>query len=165
MVTNSIFDEPPSTLVGPRLFASQNRVWQAIAGHGMDLKKIPAMEFVLLCIIANHGSEGIIQPELVRLSKQDKRSVPKRTDNLARNGYINKTPFQSRKYYTSLCVHKRSVKQDNVLFKPHTIDEVFGEDHFILSGFIYLLHNLLVETGGVIPSREVRVRLVIHLSV
>jgi hypothetical protein len=37
------FDQPPSDIVGPRLFASQDRIWQAIAGHGKDLKRVPAM--------------------------------------------------------------------------------------------------------------------------
>jgi len=160
MVQASIFDEPPSSLTMPRLFASQNRIWQAVAGHSMDLSRIPAMEFVLLCIIATHRSDGISQPDLIRLSGQDKRSVPKRTDSLAQKGYIEKKPCQNGRLHTSLCVHKKCAKDDSGLFMERTIDEVFGQKRFIVAGFIYLLHKLLVEAGGVVPVRELRKRLV-----
>jgi hypothetical protein len=160
MIQESIFDEPPSSLTVPRLFASQNRIWQAVAGHSMDLKKIPAMEFVLLCIIATHRSEGITQPALIKMSGQDKRSVPKRTDSLSQKGYIEKKPCTDGRLHTSMCVHKKYAKDDNGLSIERTIDDVFGEKRFIVPGFIYLLHKLLSEAGGVVPTRELRKRLV-----
>jgi transcription factor C subunit 3 len=164
-VQEPIFDEPPSSLTAPKLFASQNRIWQAVAGHSLDLKKLPAMEFVLLCIIATYGSEGIAQPELVVLSGQDKRSVPKRTDALAQKGYIEKIAHYSNKIHThthtSLCIHKKSAKGNRGAITERTIDEVFGqESNFDGAGFIYLLHKLLVESGGAVPVRELRRRMV-----
>ncbi|KAF2678585.1 hypothetical protein K458DRAFT_491169 [Lentithecium fluviatile CBS 122367] len=151
--------EPLAPLVAPRLFASENRVWQAVAGHEVDWKKIPAMEFELLCIIATRRADGIAQPELVRVSGQDKRSVPERTRQLALKGYIVKKPHQWGVMHTTLCVHKPYAKEDDVLFKPHTIDEVFKGKNFVLSGFIYLLHKFLTEAGGVVPMRELRKRM------
>lgn len=91
--TQPIFDEIPASTSAPRIKVSQERTWQAVAGHPVDLKKLSAMQFILLSIIAAHGADGIQQPELVRLSGQDKRSVPHRTDELAKAGYIEKTPI------------------------------------------------------------------------
>jgi hypothetical protein len=165
-IQEPIFDEPPTSLTSPKLFASQNRIWHAVAGHSMDLKKLPAMEFVLLCIIATYGSAGIAQPELVVLSGQDKRSVPKRTDALAQKGYIEKRAHYSTKVHntnthTSLCVHKKSVKGNRGIITERTIDEVFGPGaNFDGAGFIYLLHKLLKESGGTVPVRELRRRMV-----
>lgn len=94
------FDDPTCSTSAPRLFASQNRIWQALTGHGMDFKKVPVMEFALLSIIAANGENGITQPDLAHFSGQDKRSVPHRTDELARKGYIVKNPVHT-------CVHGR----------------------------------------------------------
>jgi DNA-binding MarR family transcriptional regulator len=90
-----------------RIFVSTERMWVAIAGHEPDDNKIPASEFVLLSIIASHGYAGIAQTELVKLSGQDKRSVPKRTDALVRKGYIEKRAIQIRAARTSLCTLRR----------------------------------------------------------
>jgi hypothetical protein len=153
------FDELPSPIKAPRIFASQNRVWQAITGHPIDLKKLPSMEFICLCVIATHGSGGITQPELVKITGQDKRSVPKRTDELARKGYIEKKPIQHGKMRTSLCVHKRFVKGSHYLIQPQSVEDVFGVDKFVPSGFVFLLHKLLSEVSAV-PTRDLRPRLV-----
>lgn len=154
-----IFAEPPASITGPRLFASQNRVWKSITGHSIDLKKVPAMEFTLLCIITTRGPSGISQPELVEISGQDKRSVPKRTDELAKKGYIDKKPMQHGKLRTSLLVHKRFIKEGHFLKEPQSIDDVFGVNHFILPGFVHLLHNLLRDVG-VVPMPDLRKRMV-----
>lgn len=79
-----------SSLAGKRIFASEDRVWQTIAGHGIDHKRIPQREFHILSVVAAHGSAGILQPHVRKLTGQDKRSVPKRTDMLAEKGYIVK---------------------------------------------------------------------------
>jgi transcription factor C subunit 3 len=68
------------------------------------------LELVLLSIIASRKSEGIVQPELVKLSGQDKRSVPTRTDKLQAKGYIDKRPVQIRGARTSLCTLKRFLR-------------------------------------------------------
>ena len=94
-----------------RLYVSENRQWDALTGHGIDWKRVPRLEFQLLSIIAEHGENGITQPDLIRLSGQDKRSVPKRTDNLHHKGYIVKRGVYAAKAKTSLCTFKRFAKE------------------------------------------------------
>ncbi|KAL7625363.1 hypothetical protein AAE478_004580 [Parahypoxylon ruwenzoriense] len=76
----------------PRLHVSEERQWKTLAGHGPDLKRVPLYEWKALVDIASVREEGILQGDLVRLSGQDKRSLPTRTDALARKGYIIKQP-------------------------------------------------------------------------
>jgi hypothetical protein len=103
-----------------RLWTSHERVWQTVAGHGVDFKRIPGEEFRLLCLIAGAGPKGIAQPELVKMSKQDKKSVPGRTDNLNKIGYIRKTKILAEKHNTSLLVHRRFLpeKELDALSRP-----------------------------------------------
>ena len=106
-----------------RVFVSQERTWFAIAGHGPDETKIFPTEFALLSIIASRKGQGIVQPELVAVSGQDKRSVPKRTDMLALKGYIEKRPVQTKKLRTSLCIlqkfaQKQTMDNSNVAVAP-----------------------------------------------
>lgn len=91
------------------VFVHETRMWQSLAGHGPDPKRIPPLSFALLSIIATHGADGIMQPELVKQSAQDKRSVPKRTDELAKAGYIEKRAVQTKGSKTSLCTLKKLV--------------------------------------------------------
>ncbi|KAH8725878.1 hypothetical protein GQ44DRAFT_749344 [Phaeosphaeriaceae sp. PMI808] len=153
----AVFDEPSSTITAPRLFASQNRIWQALTGHSMDLKKVPTMEFQLLSLIASRGEEGITQPELTHLSGQDKRSVPHRTGELARKGYIAKNPVQAGKARTSLCVHIKFITQTHFT-SSGVVEDVFREGTFVASSFVHLLYNTLRD-AGVVPTREIRQRL------
>jgi transcription factor C subunit 3 len=74
----------------PRFRVNEKRFYQAICGHPPDTSKVAPLEFDLLSHIAVTRSEGILQGELVRLSGQDKRSVPRRTDGLHAKGYIIK---------------------------------------------------------------------------
>jgi hypothetical protein len=157
-VVGAVFDDPTSTTQAPRLYASQNRIWQALTGHSIDLKKVPTMEFALLSIIAANGANGITQPDLVHFSGQDKRSVPHRTDELARKGYIVKNPVQAGKARTSLCVHTKFLT-DNHFTSSGIVQDVFQEGTFVASGFMQLLYNKLKD-AGVVPSREIRTRLV-----
>ena len=156
----AVFDEPTTPTVGPRLYASQNRIWQALTGHSIDLKKVPSMEFVLLSMIASRGMNGITQPDLTLLSGQDKRSVPHRTDELSRKGYIQKMPVQAGKMRTSLCVHKKFVTKDHFLSSGR-VEDVFQYKKFVLSGFIRLLHDKLKDSG-VVLSRDIRKKLLSH---
>ncbi|KAF3053831.1 hypothetical protein E8E11_010436 [Didymella keratinophila] len=158
----TVFDDPPANTTAPRLFASQNRIWQALTGHGIDLKKVPAMEFVLLSLIAAHGEAGVTQPDLTAMSGQDKRSVPKRTDELYRKGYIDKKPVQSGKLRTSLCVHKKFVSDDHFLTSGK-VEDVFQYKKFVLSGFVHLLYNTLKD-AGVVPTRDIRKRLNVPMT-
>jgi hypothetical protein len=157
-IVGAVFDDPTSTTQAPRLYASQNRIWQALTGHSIDLKKVPTMEFALLSIIAANGANGITQPDLVHFSGQDKRSVPHRTDELARKGYIVKNPVQAGKARTSLCVHTKFLT-DNHFTSSGVVQDVFQEGTFVASGFMQLLYNKLKD-AGVVPTREIRKRLV-----
>ena len=96
-----------------RIYASEDRVWRAIAGHDVDWRRLPRMEMDLLSIIAGSGPRGILQSALVQASRQDKRSVPHRTDRLHANGYINKNRVMANHAHTSMCVHKRFAKTDH----------------------------------------------------
>lgn len=100
---------------GIRLYVSENRMWHALAGHGPDITKIRSLDFICLSIIAACGPKGILQHDLVRISGQDKRSLPARTDRLRDGGYVEKkrvsvlafTP--PRWLHTSQCTLKRFV--------------------------------------------------------
>lgn len=73
-----------------RLYASANRMWHALTGHGPDLNKVRALDFACLSLIAASGPQGIYQNDLVKRSGQDKRSLPMRTERLYEDGYIHK---------------------------------------------------------------------------
>ncbi|KAL6229396.1 hypothetical protein BDW75DRAFT_245777 [Aspergillus navahoensis] len=94
------------------VFVSLERTWLAITGHGPDDTKVLPMEFALLSIIASRKSSGISQPDLIKLSGQDKRSVPKRTDVLQEKGYIEKRAIQLKGARTSLCTLRKFLSQD-----------------------------------------------------
>ncbi|KAF2225943.1 hypothetical protein BDZ85DRAFT_73500 [Elsinoe ampelina] len=78
--------------VTTRLTTTEDRIWHALADHGKDWKRLPKSEFQCLCVIAAHGRRGVLQPDVVQITGQDKRSVPGRTDKLAEKGYITKEP-------------------------------------------------------------------------
>ncbi|GJC93858.1 TFIIIC transcription initiation factor complex subunits tfc3 [Colletotrichum higginsianum] len=65
-------------------------MWEAIAGHAPDYRRVPRLEWMALVGIASTKQQGILQGDLGRLVGQDKRSLPKRTDALADKGYISK---------------------------------------------------------------------------
>lgn len=74
----------------PRLFMHSSSVWQTLTGHDKDFQKVPRFEWQALLGIASAGRRGILQPALCRLTGQDKRSLPRRTTQLAKKGYITK---------------------------------------------------------------------------
>ncbi|KAI2643190.1 hypothetical protein GGS21DRAFT_495134 [Xylaria nigripes] len=82
--------------VRPRIHVSEERQWRTITGHGPDLKRVPLFEWRALVDIASVKKKGILQGDLVRLTGQDKRSLPTRTDALARKGYVIKQPVVLR---------------------------------------------------------------------
>lgn len=102
--------QSPKSIQRIRVYANEDRIWQTVAGHGVDFSKIPQLDFICLSIIAAAGPTGILQPDLVKISKQDKRSVPRRTQNLYNHGYIVKRPYLTGGSRTSLCVLKRFVQ-------------------------------------------------------
>ncbi|KAF2466071.1 uncharacterized protein BDR25DRAFT_345687 [Lindgomyces ingoldianus] len=154
-----VFDEPAISTSAPRIYASQDRTWRAIAGHSVDLQKLPWMEFALLSIIASHGADGILQPELVHISGQDKRSVPHRTDMLAKKGYIEKKPVHAVKMRTSICVHKKFVQKGHFLKAGDSVEDVFVNGNIVLSNFVGLLYKLL-QNFGVVAVRDLQKKMV-----
>jgi hypothetical protein len=90
-----------------RVYVNEERMWLAICGHSKDLTKVFDTEFALLSIIAAHREVGILQGDLVKESGQDKRSVPKRTDQLRKKGYIEKRVVHLKGLKTSRLVLRR----------------------------------------------------------
>ncbi len=90
-----------------RIYVSEARIWQAVAGHAPDSSRIPRLDFMLLSIIAAHREKGVLQPDLTRISGQDKRSTPLRTQRLHDRGYIEKRKVQLRGQSTSLCTLRK----------------------------------------------------------
>ncbi|KAF2736043.1 hypothetical protein EJ04DRAFT_598759 [Polyplosphaeria fusca] len=161
--TGPKFDDPSPTTQAPRIYASQDRMWHAIAGHSMDIKRLTLMEFELLTIIESRGSEGIEQPDLVKLTGQDKRSVPKRTDELAKKGYIEKHPIQAKKHYTSICIHRNYVNDGHVIKASGKLEDVFKNGNVLISNFVPFLDKFLEEVHAV-PLRDLRKKMGVPLK-
>jgi len=102
-----------------RLYTSENRMWHALAGHNPDLNKIKALDFALLSMIAARGPKGIHQHELVKLSGQDKRSLPARTDRLHDDGYIKKQRVSVQQFNP-----KRLLNTSHLMLKRFVKDSV-----------------------------------------
>jgi hypothetical protein len=124
-----------------RIWTTRDRVWQTLAGHGVDFKRIPPLEFKALGFIAAAGEKGILQPELIHATGQDKRSLPKRTDNLAQNGYIDKTVVWIKTQKTSLLRLTR--------FAPKETTEIFSNGRLILDNFLRNLCEWLKECDSI----------------
>ena len=63
--------------------------------------QIPPKFFELLAEIGRHREEGILQPNLTKVTGQDARSVGPRTQLLAKMGYIEKVHILAAKLRTS----------------------------------------------------------------
>ncbi|TLD29677.1 tfiiic transcription initiation factor complex subunits tfc3 [Venturia nashicola] len=133
-----------------RIWTTRDRVWKTLTGHGVDFKRIPPMEFTALSYIAAAGQKGILQPDLIHGTGQDKRSLPKRTDNLAKNGYIDKKAVMLKSQKTSLLRLARWASTET--------SEVFGNGRLVLDNF---LQNLCewVKEGDSIALSEVEEKL------
>lgn len=113
-----------------RVHVSEERIWYAVAGHTPDSNRVQRMDFILLSIIAANRGKGILQPELTRISGQDKRSTPVRTQRLHDNGYIEKKKVQTRGQVTSLCTLRKFVASTSQTTPDPTgvTDEVIRRD-------------------------------------
>ena len=142
-----------------RLCTGEDRVWYAIAGHGIDYKRIPFLEFQALSVIAGQGTKGVLQPDVTKLTGQDKRSLPKRTDNLAKNGYIVKTTVIARGTKTSLLKLKKFAGERDL-----------PEDEGAAPGTAIIQYNLwfdemmklLRENGNIMAFEDIRIGLGIN---
>lgn len=142
-----------------RLCTGEDRVWYAIAGHGIDYKRIPPLEFQALSVIAAQGPKGVLQPDVTKLTGQDKRSLPKRTDNLAKNGYVYKTTVIARGTKTSL-----------LKLKKFAGDNDLPEDEAAPPGAVIIQYNLwfdevmrlLKENDNIMAFEDLRIGLGIN---
>ncbi|KAF7195382.1 hypothetical protein HII31_03274 [Pseudocercospora fuligena] len=107
-----------TALSGKRLFTTPDRIWHAVAGHGVDHSRLPKHDFQLLQVIASHGSSGVLQPVVTKITGQDKRSVPHRTDRLAQNGYIAKEAVVGAGTRTSVLRLAKYTSQGNQTDMP-----------------------------------------------
>ncbi|KAI9801614.1 MAG: hypothetical protein M1825_003293 [Sarcosagium campestre] len=89
------------------IHVSEHSVWQALTGHGVDWSRCPRSEFNLLCAIAECRERGIAQPDLQKKTGQDKRSLPRRADQLHIKGYIVKKPVLFKGFKTSHLVLRK----------------------------------------------------------
>lgn len=129
-----------------RIFVSRERAWYAITGHEPDDTKVPSSEFGLLSIIASRKSAGIPQTELIKVSGQDKRSVPKRTEALRRKGYIEKRAIQVKSARTSLCTLIRFLNTPgDVTNDTRTQSETQGKDLIDFDAFTTTLFDIMRE--------------------
>lgn len=115
--------------------------WELLTGHGIDRKRVPNLEWVLIRGIASTKSEGILQGDLGRLVGQDKRSVPKRTDTLVAKGYVVKRTALIRGTKTS----KLWLKS----FAPSTLKS--DDNKTDPSAEMILSRQILVENLDVVP--------------
>ena len=126
-----------------KVYACEDRLWWAVAGHGPDREKIPRTSFTCLSIIASFREKGVPQPELARLSGQDNRSVPRRTDVLQEQGYIEKLSTFFDGHRTTHCILRRFTKDRSLGENFETIlgaswHQAAGDSDSKTSNSIYL---------------------------
>ena len=105
-------------------------MWNAVAGHGIDLQRVPKMEFQCLSTIMSRRGKGILQGDLTRITGQDKRSIPKRTQNLYDHGYIEKKPVLFNGTKTSWLYAKKFAPKSASPNK-HTSASPSGEKSYV----------------------------------
>ena len=120
---HELFDLVFQAHADQRLCANESRLWQALTDHGIDYRRIPKLEFRCLSVIAAAGPGGLLQPDVTRLTGQDKRSVPKRTDALAQKGLITKELCVGLGIKTSVLIFKKFIQQG----EAQTMFEVGGD--------------------------------------
>ena len=132
-----------------RIVVTEERMYQVLCSHAKDPAKVFKSELVLLSIIASHQSTGILQPDLVKASGQDYRSVPKRTDRLARDGYIEKRAVETMNpagpnAKTSRLVHHKYVSRgtQELVFQAHHETDVSESS----------VHNVLIVFQPAVKS-------------
>ena len=150
------------------LYAHEESIWKALTGHKPDPTKVPAKQLQLLSIIASCGPQGIGQPQLIKRSGQDKRSVPHRTDKLHDNGYILKSGIvdSGRHILTSHCLLRKYVNTEvpntipwNTLQPPEARQKLFNNQATIdLPLFLdFVMH--ISKDRDFVPADELRMRL------
>jgi hypothetical protein len=151
-----------------RLYTTEHRVWHALTDHDVDWKRIPKLEFHCLQVIAAAGREGVLQPDVTRITGQDKRSVPKRTDSLATKGYITKEMCLGGGIKTSLLRLKKLVLEPTTTY--YTIKAKAGKGEGGTRRMINYEHwfseamTTLKKHDGLIAYEDLRKEMGIHGS-
>ncbi|KAI1376445.1 hypothetical protein F4677DRAFT_418570 [Hypoxylon crocopeplum] len=169
--------EEPAQQYRPHLHISEERQWKVLAGHGPDLKRMTLFEWKALVEIASTREKGILQGDLVRLSGQDKRSLPLRTEALARKGYIIKQPIILRGCRTSklwlaqfaqaAMQNRDGLDSDNVDLSKETLTKDLSPVPFSASWngerldylAIAQAFNAIIKAWGVMRYCDVRTKL------
>ncbi|KAF2667231.1 hypothetical protein BT63DRAFT_442201 [Microthyrium microscopicum] len=145
-------DPESETLLNPhiRIYTTEKRIWLALANSDPNPKIVPSMEFQALQIIATYREAGIPQSELTKISGQDKRSVPKRTSNLADKGLIEKIPIFIKGHRTSLLRLARYGKETGTTWSNAGMtDQIFNGTQFDLDSLVTKIVEI-TKTGGAI---------------
>lgn len=138
------------------VFASEERIWQALTGHGINYALIPSKLFEILEVVAAAGPDGILQPEARRLTGQDKQSIPIRTDKLADRGYITKEKVSVPKMITSRLRFWRFGDETQSDSKD-PFREIGAEDGaFNHDECFDTIARMLRENGGIAVLRDVQ---------
>lgn len=95
----------------------QVRYLTGTENHQTMLASLGELPFQLLVVIARHGSEGILNPELARESGQDARSLRLRLQKLEAAGLIRCTSVYQNKTHTTHSIHVK-----------FAVDGVVGKD-------------------------------------
>lgn len=161
----------------PRLHVSEERQWKTLAGHGPDFKRLPLFEWKALVDIASMREKGILQGDLVRLSGQDKRSLPMRTQALAKKGYIIKQPILLRgcrssklwlaRYAENAKVDSDGLNFDNIDLSKEALTKDLAPVSFSASwkreriDYIAIAQafNAIIKAWGVMRYSDMRVKL------
>ncbi|GKU13904.1 unnamed protein product [Fusarium langsethiae] len=141
--TSGSLPENSASTSNVRVRASEDTMWESLTGHAVDYKRVPKSEWMLLLGIASTTTEGILQGDLGRLTDQDKRSVPKRTDSLLKKGYIVKR--------TTLVRGTKTSKMWLKLFAPPLPKDSEGTDE--ARPDMTLTRQVLVEDLEPVPWR------------
>lgn len=145
-----------------RLVTTDDRIWHAITDHGVDWKRLPKSEFQCLCVIAAHGPGGVLQPDVVNITGQDKRSVPGRTDKLAEKGYIIKESCVGGGSKTSLLRLKKFAQAQNAATSSDspTVARVQSSNTLIkvirYENWFDSIVKTLKDRNGVAPIKTIR---------
>ena len=145
-----------------RLYASEHHMWHALAGHGPDPNKIKALDFACLSMIAIHGRRGVYQHELVKISGQDKRSLPARTDRLHNDAYIEKKRVCVQQYHpkrllnTSHLVLKRFAEGAPNVSRQQDAEVASSNEDTVEADYNNRVHDGKAKAQSIVPDEQDR---------
>ncbi|KAI1414372.1 hypothetical protein F5Y13DRAFT_197844 [Hypoxylon sp. FL1857] len=134
-------------------------------------KRVPLFEWKALVDIASTREKGILQGDLVRLTGQDKRSLPTRTDALAKKGYIIKQPIilrgcRSSKLWLTKFADSARQGRDETLTKdlaPVPFSSYWNDDKIDYIA-IAQAFNAVLKAWGLMRYSDMRIKAVAKTS-